>query len=1165
MYWKWFLIFILSGGSGLLSAQTFAFERLGTREGLPSAEIHAFHQDQQGAVWIGTDLGVSRYDGYAFDHYFNAKGVRLGKCTQFLADQKSGFWLSGLNGLFYFRNNQLIPSPYTGNNWGLNTLVQDSTGGLWLGGLEGLYYLPAAQIDSIRLGLSPKFQPKQILSDWFNQSFEDTRIQSLEIAPNGSLYIATNFFIYNYQSGKLKRIWGQQNLKEDFRALFLDAGTLYWAGRSGFYQLNNGVVKTYEKAQNFGKRIFRHPLGLLFCGSNYLYIQKADSLELLIDPSDYNLIQLNTAFADREHNLWIGSWEGALKARPVAFQKHTDAVPTIFSLGEDFNGNPIAGTTKGMAYRWTTNGVELYINGPEFGIERAELTAFLSIDSTEIWATSAYEGILHIKGEKINHFTVADGIGDNSHFFIHKSRAGRLFAGGDGGLTEIIKIGGTENYRFTRFNFDRGAGHYISLNSCAETASGQLYFGSDQGIFYLDESLGLQPVSIHGFPPFEPVISKLIIDRENLAFASTRGDGILALTLHTDSIQINTDWQQPSSLKEDVWLDICLDDQGSLWAGSFRQICQITSTGESFCFDEKDGFFSPAYPDLFLMAGQNGKIYAACSNGILSVSPDSLHNSLRPATAYIREVFHLYQNIVLYRWNETAKEDHIRLSPGQHALRFSFSGFAFQNAEKNRFKYRLLPYEADWQYIQGQHEVAYRQLPAGNFKFEIYAANPLGDWSKTPARFNIEIRPPFWQTSWFYILCVILGMLCFWQIIRWQSKRRQRGELQRTIDYFATSTYAENTVEEIIWDLARNVVSRLRFEDCVIYLLQGDDLVQKAAAGQKNPKRLEIASPITIPLGKGIVGSVALSGKAEIVSDTSKDPRYIVDDIKRLSEICVPIKHENKLIGILDCEHPKRHFFSASHLKTLSIVASLCANKIVKAQAEQQIIEKEKRFLELNQRMAETRLMAVRAQMNPHFIFNSLNSIQECILSEKIDAAYHYLSKFSRLLRLILDYSSRNFIRLDQEIHLLELYLELEKMRFDEQFSFQITAEPDLDIDAFRLPSLLIQPFVENSIWHGLLPKSGSRKLLIHFAEDQEEFLICTVEDNGIGRAAAKARKSKQIPTETHESKGMNLALERIEAVTQQTGQHASITIEDLEDDQGNALGTRVIIRLPGG
>jgi AraC-like DNA-binding protein/putative methionine-R-sulfoxide reductase with GAF domain len=152
----------------------------------------------------------------------------------------------------------------------------------------------------------------------------------------------------------------------------------------------------------------------------------------------------------------------------------------------------------------------------------------------------------------------------------------------------------------------------------------------------------------------------------------------------------------------------------------------------------------------------------------------------------------------------------------------------------------------------------------------------------------------------------------------------------RAISFFSTSLHLKENIDEVLWDITKNVIHQLGFEDCVIYTVEnnGKLLVQRAAYGLKNPKETTIYNKLKLQLGEGIVGNVALTSRAEIVNDTSKDPRYIIDDAKRLSEICVPILVNGHLFGIIDAEHHKRGFFTEKHLYLLTIIASLCAQKI---------------------------------------------------------------------------------------------------------------------------------------------------------------------------------------------------------------------------------------------
>lgn len=180
--------------------------------------------------------------------------------------------------------------------------------------------------------------------------------------------------------------------------------------------------------------------------------------------------------------------------------------------------------------------------------------------------------------------------------------------------------------------------------------------------------------------------------------------------------------------------------------------------------------------------------------------------------------------------------------------------------------------------------------------------------------------------------------------MRYRERQQKQQEAEQAITYFANSEYTNSNAEEILWDMARNCISRLGFEDCVIYLLDKEKevMVQKAALGDKSGDQHTVTNPLEIPLGKGIVGSVALTGKTEVVSNTKKDERYILDDAMRYSEITVPIVHEGKVIGIIDSEHHKKHFFTGEHQRILETMASICATKIVNAQAAQVLAEKKR-------------------------------------------------------------------------------------------------------------------------------------------------------------------------------------------------------------------------------
>jgi LytS/YehU family sensor histidine kinase len=206
-------------------------------------------------------------------------------------------------------------------------------------------------------------------------------------------------------------------------------------------------------------------------------------------------------------------------------------------------------------------------------------------------------------------------------------------------------------------------------------------------------------------------------------------------------------------------------------------------------------------------------------------------------------------------------------------------------------------------------------------------------------------------------------------------------------------------------------------------------------------------------------------------------------------------------------------------------------------------------------------MKALRAQMNPHFIFNSLNSIQKYILKNEHFEASQYLTKFSRLIRLILDHSNQNSISLNSEIEMLKLYVEMESLRFDNKFDYKIITDENLQPDMVEIPSMLVQPYVENAIWHGLLHKETKGTLQLSFTKGEKNNLVVAIEDDGIGRQKAAELKSKQVLKK--KSYGMQITEDRIAIINRVQHINATSAITDLEDENGNARGTKVELNIP--
>lgn len=589
-------------------------------------------------------------------------------------------------------------------------------------------------------------------------------------------------------------------------------------------------------------------------------------------------------------------------------------------------------------------------------------------------------------------------------------------------------------------------------------------------------------------------------------------------------------------------------------------------------FDFADNIQSVVYYPFSMLQASNGLLFLGGRNGINYFYPE--HIPLEAVSLAVNLQSLSIGNGDRVIWNPGRD---LVLEANQNTLTIEVVVPYYNNAGKLQYRYRLGEH-SPWINTGGSHMIRLTDLSPGSYQIEVAASVVGGLWYAADP-LNFRIRPEFWQTPFFIVgmAVVVLWLVYFLfrQRVNVLKKRQQQSlelekhkttalqyelEMEQVINYFNRSIAQTNTVEEALWDVTQQCIARLGFEDCVIYLYDPERqvLMQKAAWGDKSSPNQKIINPIEIPLGKGIVGTVAKTGKPELIPDTTTDPRYIPDDAMRLSELAVPILEGEQLIGVIDSEHSQKNFYSSWHLQLLTAIASLCSNKIALSRSEEARREALLETLNSQRKAAEAKLQSLRLQMNPHFLFNALNSIQEMILTGNSDGAAMYLSKFSKLLRMILMHSDQEFLSLREEMGILELYLELESLRFYDTFEYQLECEPGLDQDEYKLPTLLIQPFVENAIWHGLLHKEGLRKLLVRFETDSQDNLICTIEDNGIGRAAAL--KVKNIGG--HTGKGMSSSAERLQVLSSRLGRKNALEIIDLVSEEGTATGTCVRITI---
>ena len=712
--------------------------------------------------------------------------------------------------------------------------------------------------------------------------------------------------------------------------------------------------------------------------------------------------------------------------------------------------------------------------------------------------------------------------------------------------------------------------------NAASDYKGNIWFAS-HGIARYNVAAGKFDLYLDSFPFIkipDKQVGALSIDRQDRVWFGSNNNGLIMYDTKTKTYR---QFSKKDGLPDDViYATILVNDV--LWLACHSGIaCIDTRTFHISSFGKADGFPDGTIGEgsRFFYDTAGRQLYIGFTNAIARFDPQQLLSFNTQPKTFIESVL-LNGSGLIYLPGQT-----ISTSWKNKGVTVTIGSINFFDGPTERYAYRIMDKEAmPWTAIGSQSSFSISKLAPGDhtLQVKIYSAN--NRWPEQVQELQLLVSYPFWQRTWFIVAAILLLLFLIYCYVKWRSSVVRRKEMQNTqieklraedykaqfeleqiSNYFSSSLADKKTEEAVLWDVAANLIGRLNYEDCIIYLWNSNKtkLVQKAAYGPKaSPGRLS-TDAFEVEPGVGIVGHVLQTKKPLLVNDTRKDPRYRIDDEFRLSELAVPVIHNDELLGVIDSEHSQANYFSERDIKILTTIATLIGNKLKQLESERSLEAKKQELAGINEQLAEARLSALQTQMNPHFVFNALNSIKRMILDADNEKASRYLSKFALMIRMTLEHSKVTFVTLQDNIQYLKAYLEMEKLRFDSSFSYQVNTDDKVDITETLMPSMMIQPLVENAIWHGLMYAEGSKQLTISFAQ-QENRITCVIEDNGIGIQQSEKLKKEHRPM--HRSMGLENLRNRIRIMNEKYKTDCTMEITDLAQSGSGKSGTRVILEL---
>jgi ligand-binding sensor domain-containing protein/putative methionine-R-sulfoxide reductase with GAF domain len=1196
------------------------FIRFTRLQGLSNNYISGIVQDSTGYIWIATHKGLNRFDGNTFQSVFKSSphSPLPDNMLEFLHQQDSKEIVGATRaGAFAYSPGSgqykkfIIPCDSNIFFWTNNVydIVKDNRGNYILSTKTGLYVFNDSGTIKKRFDYHLPADVgwrEMIFGGWVSSYINGYTFQQNGLL--GSLYDPYNNRIdtlYTAKSGHLKKL------------MVDSAGEMRMAcsGRNGELFILNTETNTIDVADIYSSQYkssampfsIRADLGWkskltyindsllsITCKNNGLYLFRYDprSRQLSCNGKKYFASEVCTSiFKDKEGRLWVGTTDGLYKQNlHNSFFSVTD-----LSLRSDKLLNheiKCIYTQKNSIFVGLQNEGGLLILDKKTGnIEKRilftpgetysnSISKIFPYSNDTLWIATT-RGILWMN---INNFHYGRLIVPPQLEWIQNMNSRCFFEDSKKNIwISFVTLNSLVRYsRATRTFYEVSSNMNPLLKltfifSIAEDLQGNIWLAGD-GLCRWNARKQVIDTLI----PY-PKVSKLlqnymfILDRDsrNNLWLSSFNNEIIQYNCSTNTMHLR---QEENNVVDGNTVTNSPIIQDNIWMGTDNGISAFNIKDYSV----KQFTYADGLPSVAITSNGKGsyydwdcnRFYIGARHRLISFSPDISLSHKTPPKLFLERIS-VHDSLFRTEGSE------IRLNYSQNDLTIVFNTINFTDPEENRFAWRSLDdNDTAWNELNDQTSLTLTNLSGGKHvdQIKLYSANYR--WPEQVKTLTIYVRPPFWKTAWFIILLAsfVTGAIIFiykWRINSVRKKERQKAKVQKLIaeeyknqfeleqisNYFSSCLAGKNSVEDVLWDISKNLIGRMNYEECIIYMWNADKtrMLQQAAFGPKGDPKSIKTQMFDVKPGQGVVGYVMLTKEPQLVADTRNDHRYRVDDMKRLSEICVPIIHDDELIGIIDSEHQSANHFKERDVKILTTIATLVGNKIIQIESEQSLAKKQKELAYINQELAEAQLSALQTQMNPHFIFNSLNSIKGMILDNEKQKASRYLSKFAQMIRITLNQSREIFTTLHENLEHLENYLIMEKLRFDDSFSYRVIVADCIEREDTLIPTLMIQPLAENAIWHGLMPKEGEKNLLICFSQ-LDDTIYCTIEDNGIG--INRSEQLKKLHKTSHQSVGLNNLRNRIKIMNEKYDIGCNLEISDLNELHGEKTGTCVVLRF---
>lgn len=749
-------------------SQLYNFKHYGVADGLSKLQVSSIIQDRNGYMWIGTiGGGINRFDGKEFVHYSKKDGLNSNIIYSVIEDSRGGIWTSGDDGgASRFDGTRFktwsVAEGLSSNR--IYCIFEDNKQHIWFGTDKGITRYDGR---------------KFTVFDVRNQDLLHNNIRCIIQDKDENLWFGCDKGLIRYDGHTFKNIPFTNaskrpivmNMKTDRK------GTIWLAlFENGIGVLDGDQIKIVRDMQDPVFSVYADANNNIWFGtaSGGAIYKKGETWTVYGEKEGFSNQVIRDIIKDREGNTWFATDEGIFKYDGGRFASFSDPGirnTMVYCITEDGAGNTWYGTEQGL-YNYHDGQLRRYTE--KDGLAHNRIFGILKGDNNDIWLAT-YNGLSRFDGKHFTNYTTKDGIPNTIIMGICKDREGNIWLGTDEGACKWIPS--LKQARVYKSGFETRSDR---IRCIYRDRAGKLWFGTKAGgVTFFDGKKFSRYIRKDGL--INNSVSVITEDRYGNMWFGTY-EGLSVRRAGTNNFETITTKQ---GLDDDMVVSLIADSQGNLWIGTIKGLNKMNldafMNGQIIIshYGKEEGFGGLECTVNSTFIDRKGFIWFGTVKGAYRLDPAKDQPNMIPPFVYIKKIGLFFEDIPQAERNAgTLQKAGLSLPYDQNHLTFEYIGISFSAPGSVQYRYKLEGFDRDWSPAKKETFATYANIPPGRYTFQVKACNNNGIWSGIPAKYVFEIRPPFWQRWWFYLLCVLVSLATVFIAVRLLLNRINRKKIE---------------------------------------------------------------------------------------------------------------------------------------------------------------------------------------------------------------------------------------------------------------------------------------------------------------------------------------------------------------------------------------------------